>query len=379
MVRETTGLEAVAGPDFSLTIPRPGREPTDMHLQNIYAETSRLEGRARRDMLVRAVRGILGSPSRPEAWEAAATMLRPAVRAVSWVAAGGSARVLCQPLVPFVQAMIAIDFPDTMTFATVDDLKVWGVDEAEVQRTAVANLKTHFVALAQAGPVGTMLGPDGYISSWLAAPEPLSEITAGLFGPEPVAIAIGRDYLQIVDTTDPDVVCAQLREALDAYPNVPRQLSPVPYLIRAQGIEPWQPPAGHPAAHLVHHTQSLLAQVEYEQQKNVLQGVLEEAGEDVFVGGYQLMQRTDGTVWSWSAWPHRVTNGLIPHTDYIVIEDSDDDSSHIIVAWDDVIRIAGASLRAETGHDPPRWRYHGPPDETAMTTLRNQAVDPTAS
>jgi hypothetical protein len=376
LVAQVAGVKATIGADFSLSVPRPGSKPATMFLQNIYAEADRLEGQARTDMLVRAARGITSPQVRPTTWTVAAPALRPAVRAVSWAAAGSSAGVVRRALVPFVQAMVAIDFPDSMTYVTDADLTAWEVDHAKVEQTAAANLKDRFEAIAKAGPVGIMLGPDGYTSSWLAVPAALLEILDGGFGPAPVAIAVSRDQLRIVDSTEDDVVTAQLAEAIDTYPKEPRQLSPVAYLIREPGIEPWVPHPSHPAAALAGHAAGLLALHEYERQKHVLQDLLTKTGEDVFVGGYQLVARQDRSVWSWSVWPPDVTNALIPRTDYIILSDPDDRSAKIIVAWDDVISTVGDGLTLEPGYEPPRWHYRRSPTRSELDELKTKTIQP---
>jgi hypothetical protein len=54
-------------------------------------------------------------------------------------------------------------------------------------------------------------------------------VTSERFGPDPVIIAVGRDQVRVVDSTNAEAITAQLTEAIDAYREEPRQLSPVPY------------------------------------------------------------------------------------------------------------------------------------------------------
>jgi hypothetical protein len=280
---------------------------------------------------------------------------------------------------PFVQLLTAIDFPDSMSFVTSDDLRTWAVTQAEAERAAVANLTSQPAPVGLAGPVGMVMGPDGYASSWLAAPTSLAGVTSERFGPDPVIIAVGRDQVRVVDSTNAEAITAQLTEAIDAYREEPRQLSPVPYLIGSDRVEPWGPPTGHPAYNLVQHAQRLLALFEYERQKSVVQELSTKAGEDVYAGSYQLVKRPDGSVWSWSAWVRQVTNALIPETDYVIVSDDEDTTSRFTVRWSDAVAIAATDLTQDAGYDPPRWRYHGWPTEMTLTELRRKAVDPSTN
>ncbi|MBO0728194.1 MAG: hypothetical protein J2P57_02975 [Acidimicrobiaceae bacterium] len=376
LVREITGVKPQIRPDFSLSIV--SRDVT-MNLENIFAECARREPAERLELMRRAIRGVFDHPPKPTTWAEAAPRLMPAVRATSVAALAGRDGAIRRQLVPFVQLMCAIDFPDSMTFATESDLKTWGVSQTEAEQAAGANLVANAIDLAVVGPVATILGPDGYCTSWLATPATLWPMVSKLFGHDSVIIPVSRDHVKIVDTSDPKVICRQLTDALAAFPEEPRQVSPVPYLIREDHIETWDPPPDHPAVPLIQHAERLLALVEYERQKDVLQGLSDKTGEDVFVGGYVLMERPDGSVWSWTGWSSRVTNGLMPQADYICAGTDEQAADMFFVPWKSAMAIAGEYLVREPGYDPPRWRYRGWPDATTMNLLRKQAVDPTKS
>jgi hypothetical protein len=114
-------------PNFALAIPRPVGEPSIMFLTNIYAESLRLTGEARKERLRTAVLAMTDT-KKPKSWEEVAARVLPAVRAVSWAAVGAPAGVLQRPLFPFVRLCTAVDFEHGMTFVTDKDLREWGVD-----------------------------------------------------------------------------------------------------------------------------------------------------------------------------------------------------------------------------------------------------------
>ncbi|MBO0838152.1 MAG: hypothetical protein J2P28_21915 [Actinobacteria bacterium] len=373
LVRGILGLKAKRLDDFALRIEGADGSRTIMNLHNIYADTRELEGDARAERLRRAVLGMVHPPS-PADWREAAQLLMPAVRASSWTNALADA-AFGKPLVPFVKVLCAIDFEHSMGFATVDDLAAWGVTDDEALRTASANLARMPCEVRRSGPTALVLSPDGYVSSWLAAPAVLARIAADI-SDKVIAVAATRDQLILIDAEHPEAAVRMLVPTLEHYQTAARQLSPVPYLVSEAGIEPWQPPAGHPAGPIVDRAARYLAGTEYAQQKAVLDERLGKAGEDVYVGKHTLMQRPDGSMWSWTPWVRQVTNGLLPQADVVNLVDTDhpEPGAQFSVRWDDAMRVAADALYEEAEYDPPRWRHRGWPDDETLALLRAHAV-----
>jgi len=153
-----------------------------------------------------------------------------------------------------------------------------------------------------------------------------------------------------------------------------RQLTPVPYRVGESGIEVWVPPKSHAARTLVDKAKHILANVEYGLQRSALEQRFIKAGEDVFVAGYDLVQRPDGSVWSWAVWVKQVTNGLLPQVDVLLMGDNDNKPDRFAVRWADAITIGAGALQREPAFDPPRWRYRGWPEATTEASLRKVAV-----
>jgi hypothetical protein len=320
----------------------------------------------------------------PADWREAAPRLLPAVRTASWASAlvrpsgaGASAAVpFGRPLAPFVKVLCAIDSEHSISFATAADLARWGVSDDEALRTAAANLARMPCQVRRNGPngpVGLVLGPDGYASSWLAAPAALARVAAGI-GSSVIAVAAERDQLILIDAGHPDAAARMLEPTLEHYQTAARQLSPVPYLVSEAGIEPWIPPPGHPARPAVDKAACHLAAVEYGQQTDMLKSHLAATGEDVHVARHTLMRRPDGSLWSWATWARQVTNGLLPRVDVLAFADNEDPGAQFAVGWDDALRIAGHALQEEPSCDPPRWRHHGWPDDGTLALLRASAM-----
>jgi hypothetical protein len=381
LVDRILGLKAKRLEGFAVRIERPDGPPVSMNLQNIYAEAQQLDGDVRAERLRRAVLAMM-SPPRPATWRDAAPRLMPAIRTPSWAnamvvgTAGGrrpSAVPFVRPLAPFVKVLCAIDSEHSIAFATGDDLAAWGVTEDEAMETASANLARMPCQVRRRGPTVLVLGPDGYVSSWLAVPAALARVAADI-GSSVVAVAATRDQLILIDAEHPEAAARILEPTLTHYRRAARQLSPVPYLVSQVGIEPWEPPDDHPARPFVDKATRYLASVEYGQQKSMLENHLEKAGEDVYVGKHTLAQKSGGSLWSWTPWIKQVTDGLLPRVDTLAFVDIDHQDAQFFVKWDDAFRLAGDALQEEAGYDPPRWRHHGWPDDVTLASLRANAV-----
>ena len=375
LTRNLLGVRVRRRDDFALDI-GDDEAPRTMFLHNVYQEAGRLEGEERARLLRTSVLA-LAAPIRPTSWDEAAPLLLPAVRAVGWAAAPagiGAHPLVRRGLVPFVSLVCAVDSEHAMSFVTEPDLPLWGVAEAEVFDRALANLGEQQLEVGLADGLADVMGPDGYASSWLALPQALAQVAADVGGTV-VAVAPSRDSLVLVDADRHELVVDVLTQALAEYEDATRRLSPLPYLVDGDGLRPWRPPAGHPAAAVVDRADHVLAAVEYGDQRRALEDLFERAGEDVFVGPCTTMLGPGEQLWSWTTWARQVDAGLLPRADYVMFGDLDDESATVCVRWDDVVRLAGAAWEA-TGYDPPLWRYDGWPDEAVMAALRAVATEP---
>src|SRR5260370_952229 len=200
---------------FAQEIDRGADPPITMNLHNVFAETLNISGDERAARLRTAVLGMV-PPPRPATWLDAAPKLLPAVRAASWVGAGGLEGLIRVPLAPFVSVLCAIDSEHAMTFATESDLHAWGVTAADAMQTASGNLARQQVQVGRAGQIAIIMGPDGYISSWLALPSVLGRIAKDV-GDEVIALAPARDQLILFNTSDEAGTVRQLDETLTEY------------------------------------------------------------------------------------------------------------------------------------------------------------------
>jgi hypothetical protein len=244
-------------------------------------------------------------------------------------------------LAPFVKLCFVVDFDHAIGYVSERNLSTWQVDFDTLKQAARDNLLSDGLDLARSGLVTSVLGPEGYVSSWLAVPRALlSAVDEAV--PGVVVIAPGRDQLRPVSLADPDMLAAEVEQATAAYLNEPRQISPAPYLVEGDRLTPWEPSSGHPAAPPVQRSHRLLDLDEYERQRIVLQQML---GQDVSVASYKLRERADGRAWSWAAWLRDVDDALVPETDRVFLSDTGHNDAAFLVSWADAVtRRARAGL-----------------------------------
>jgi hypothetical protein len=367
-LEQMLGVKATRTKEFALEFVAPDGTPITMYLHNSFLDAQRLTGRARQESIRNAVLASV-PPPQPETWAEAAPKLMPAVRAISFVNAQSA---IFRPLAPFVTVTCAIDSEFALTTVTPEHVERWGVSADEAFAAASANLAQRGLQAKREGPITVALGPEGYASSWLAAPVILGRLAREL-GKEVIAIAPSRDQLALVDASDADATIRLIEDACTDYGQMPRRLSPVPYRVSASGIEVWDPPKNHAARTVVRKAQGLLANNEYALQRTALQKHFAESGEDVFVAGYSMAGRSDGSVFSWAVWVKQVSDGLVPQADYLAFVDTDT-SDQFAVRWLDALEIAGDSLKCEPGLDPPRWRHGEWPNPDKLGALRNAAA-----
>ncbi|HEY8816080.1 MAG TPA: hypothetical protein VIP57_13380 [Candidatus Dormibacteraeota bacterium] len=372
LAKSLGGLNAERIDGFRLRLELPGGSTGIMNLGNIYREAQQLTGEARASRLRTAVLAMTPFV-RPQTWDEAAPKLMPAVRSVSWLTTPPGPKPINKSFLPFLRLMCAIDSEHALSYVTDDDLHKWGVSDDQAFETATQNLAARTFQVGRSGQIAIVMGPDGYTSSWLAAPSKLFRIASDV-APEVVAVAAARDSLVLVDVADVRATLKVLEEELTEYQKAPRQLSPVPYRVTATGVEVWELPRSHPAWPQVEKAQRFLANVEYNQQGAVLDERLAKSGEDVYVASYSLVGLPDGSVWSWAVWGKQVTNGLLPQVDVVVMGDNDHKDDRFGVSWADAIRLAADWLVLEAELDPPRWRYRGWPPAATLAALRSVAV-----
>jgi hypothetical protein len=347
-------------------------QPVWMYLATLFAECER-EPETRHDRIRRYVTTLLGTQEPPADWASVRPLLRPVLRGAMFGRSNDHGRpaVLRRPAQPYLDELVVVDRPTSMSYVTGAMTANWGVGDEEVFAAARANL----VAGGELpesepaeGPVLLRFVDDGdaYWPSHLLLDGWLAGLASRVGGP-PVAFVPDVNTL-LVTAVDPDGLAPLLELVADEYLEAPRRLSPVGYTVDSVGrVVPYAAPSGHPVAVLLGRSERLLATREYSAQRELLG----EADLPEVVGNLELFARDDATVFTVALWTV-ATPTLLPRADFVglVTEGSDP----FLVPW---TAVMDEGLFAEAvEYRPVRYRTAPNLDPQLISTLRQRAVDP---
>ncbi len=372
--------------NLGLEIERAGDGPPgQIGLFNVWSDCEELSFADQRSMITQFLAAVATPVDVPETWAGARLLLRPVVLPVSSPVVHDPAMdVPSRPLLPFLAEVLAIDTELSLVFVTNDYLTQWGVSLAAALTEAHDNLGAAGLRVTTDDDVTDLyvvIGPDGYISSWLAAPTALWALAESVhLGAASAAASRGtvlvlapdRDVAFLLDDRHLPTLHATLNLALETFREDRRRVSPVPYEVGPDGLMPWAPAPEHPLAEVVRQCKIELAGVEYHLQKQRLDELFPASGVDVFVASYLLENDADGIERSFCVWVQGVEAGLLPVTELVVLQDFAGEA--FSVRWSDLHRLTNGMLRPEPGLDPPRWRISAWPSPTVLAALRMVAV-----
>ena len=154
-----------------------------------------------------------------------------------------------------------------------------------------------------------------------------------------------------------------------------RPVSPHMYHYTDAGIERYQPPQDATRRQL-NHLARLLAEGDYDAQKETLDRIHEEQGVDIFVANYNLFTQNDDATASFSvaSWTRGVDTSL-PQVDRLALvrPDADDEIGEVrVVEWEQALAVLAPLLEREEVY-PVRYRTRGFPSDAQVMQL--QALD----
>jgi hypothetical protein len=348
-------------------------QPVWMYLSTLFAECER-EPETRRDRIRRYVTTLLGTQEPPSDWATVRPLLRPVLRGAMFGRSGEAGRpsVVRRPAQPYLDELVVVDRPTSMSYVTAAMTSVWGVGDEEVFAAARGNLAAGS-ELPDADPAaGSVLlrfvdDGDAYWPSHLLLDGWLSGFAARVGG-QPVAFVPDVNSL-LITSADPDALAPLAELVLDEYLEAPRRLSPVGYTVDPVGrVVPYGPPAGHPVTAVLGRAERLLATREYAAQRELL----DDSRLTEQVASLEVYARDDGTVFTVAAWAVAAP-ALLPRADYVglVVEASE---QPFFLPWS---VIAGEGLIEEAVEfRPVRFRTVADLDPTVVEVLRAQEVQP---
>jgi uncharacterized protein YtpQ (UPF0354 family) len=349
---------------FGIEVRRSGETGShSIFLGNLFAEVKHLDAAERSAAVKQFVTAMFNQPEEPEDWEAAAPRLRPVLRTSSYAQAGqvGGIAVASRPSVRHLVEMLVIDHEHRMSLVNAESLEQWGVSFDEANDRAAHNLMAEGTHLARLdNGVLAVASEDTYESSRLIVPGWL----AGL-GEEvdmrPVAVVPSRDTMLIADEGDEPALRWMLDEALRVFSDHPRWLSPVPYHPNADGVVvAWRPGPGHPMHNRIKLAERTLEVFEYREQKERMEKLFRQAGEDLLVADY-VLEPGPRSVTTWER-----ADSLLPYADEIIFPGA---TGPFRVSWAKAEQLLGTEWE-EAPTTPARKRTLRLPDEATLSKLR---------
>jgi uncharacterized protein YtpQ (UPF0354 family) len=348
-------------------------QPVWMYLSTLFAECER-EPETRLDRIRRYVATLLGTQEPPAEWEAVRPLLRPVLRGAMFgrTSEAGRPTVLRRPAQPYLDELVVVDRPTSMSYVTGAMSAGWGVGDEDVFATARANLAaTARIPDADpaSGPVLLRFVDDGdaywpshlLLDGWLAG-------LADRVGGQPVAFVPDVNSM-LIAAAEPDSLAPLVDLVANEYLQAPRRLSPVGYTTDAVGrVVPYGPPAGHPVAVLTGRAERMLATREYAAQRELMA----DSGLPEYVASLELYARDDGTAFTVAAWAVTLPT-MLPRADFVgvVVEVED---QPFFLPWSAL--AAEGLIEEAVEYRPVRYRTVPELAPRVVDVLRAQAVQP---
>ncbi|CAB3661147.1 hypothetical protein LMG1866_00556 [Achromobacter ruhlandii] len=359
-------------------------EGSYFNLHNAYQAYCDAPGGQRQGALQGYVSTLLtSSQTRPASLAEARPLLRPVIRGRAILEAvrmhhlrsDGNDDDFHPALRPFGDdcvVLLALDHPESIATLTNGPDEEWGVSFDEALAIAIDNLREsvdHFVEVAPGVYGGGW--EDGYDISRALLPDMLERIPAR---GRPIFMMPTRDLLLVSGDSDEDGLLKMMELCLQVVEHG-RPVSACMYRYGEAGVERYQP-RGEPLMRLQAHLARVLAQGDYDAQKEALDRLYEERGIDVFVATYNLFTQNDDVAASFSlaTWTRGVDTSL-PKVDRLALvrpEAADDLGEVRVVSWEQAAAELVPLLEPEDRY-PVRYRTRGFPDDAQLARLR--AVD----
>jgi len=370
--------------DFKLSL----AESHEFFLGNAYADYCKLpwwrRGRVLRQYASSQVdidRGI------PSSYEEARKNILPRVRDRNYYGlvelgfrkAGrfqGESPFVYQPLAEHLAVELVYDMPSSVASISPSTLAGWGQSFDEVMKAARFNLRMRSAGGFACPRPGLFVSPwrDNYDCGRLILTEVISRLEVK---GDQVAMVPHRDALLVTGSDDAEGLSAM---AALAEPLVSdhRRVSARLVRLAAGGWVPFALTPAHPAYPAVHRMQTICTAQDYEQQKEALEAIHAQSGEDVFVASCTVMQNQEtGRLWSYSLWAEGL-RALLPHTEVIAfVSERFGGASAVkhMIPWQHVADTVG-NLLAPTGLHPERYRVEGFPTDAQLAEMAPHRFEP---
>lgn len=277
------------------------------------------------------------------------------------------------PITEHFALSLAIDSAETVRDVTRADLERWGRTFDELlpvakHRLAEASEPLRFVEVAPG--VLRSAWNDVYDASRIAVPGLFRAL--GVRG-RPVVTLPNRNSLLVAGSDDPEALLALVELTGQILETEPRPQTGRPLVLAGLEWEAFVTEEPRVRAALEQRAAIDRARDQSE-QKAALEAHFEKTGRDCFVATASLVQRDDGSLFSYCVWVDGVTDALLPRTDLVVFGYGPEDAkSFFRVPLDAVLELLPHRMTAQ-GSYPERWRTTTFPSSDELEALRARAV-----
>ena len=274
-----------------------------------------------------------------------------------------------RPLAGLFAMSLVVDFPEGELDVGPRELGAWNADFDILLQRARTNL------LQRGGEEGFKEVRGGlFRSTWRDNLDGSRMLLPGVLKRlpiqgDPVVVVANADTLLVAGSEDPEGLTRLMEAAVEFLHEDRHAQNACPLRLSNFQWEPWQAPAGHPAAKLLAriHRRRLLE--DYGRQKALLDQLHGQAGQQVTVAPLHLERGESGAVTSRTFWHQGVGEGWLPEADQVGLVGEHD---CLWVSWSQARRHLGHLLQP-MGLFPERYRFQGFPNRDLMRRLALEA------
>jgi hypothetical protein len=356
-----------------------------INLANLYHEYCQAPRGDRKRILDRFIRGCLGTTGfelPPEFGDVHPDLL-PVVRSrfylesvslQSRLRGGEDVAVPQQTIGDHLSLSLVYDLPQAMRSIIDSDLERWDVSFYEAVEAAKQNLENlaspTFAALQGGSDEGVYISAtaDNYDASRLLLLDLVRKMPVR---GDYIAMVPNRDTLIVTGADDPEGLAVMGKVAEESFQK-PRPISTIAVRLVGDEWESWLPEREAAVYETFRELRLRTIGMEYNDQKELLDQIHEQAGEGLFVASFSAVKhKSSGRVTSYSVWSQGVDT-LLPETDDIVLLRPQPIAGEVKLAaagsFERVRQIAG-DLMQPLGIYPERYRVAEFPSERQLEAI----------
>jgi hypothetical protein len=264
---------------------------------------------------------------------------------------------------------LAIDLPTSIATVSAKTLAEWGKTFDELLPIARENLwKISNQDFNQSQP-GFYHSPwtDSHDASRLFLHDLIWQLKVR---GQHVAMVPNRDLLMVTGSEDHENLARMGEIAEKVLQEQPRPMSGVAVRLEGASWVPFLPPQDSPAYVPLKRAAMRSMAMCYGEQTNLLQEWCKKTGQDIFVANHSIVQRDDGTWFSWAVWVEGVTDALMPQAEFIAFGGGKGGKKQLGWARSADVKSKLGHYLEPTKHYPPRWRVRKFPTPAELQALR---------